>query len=193
MAFRSWLVLTGLILACWIPATEIDARGGGRVGGRGGFSRGGGAHMGSIGRTGPSRRGDFDRRSVERPSNRRDWDRDGVDRRSRDPRPDSRDDKREERRQDRANSDRDEREGPRDDFREARRDEVREHQEYWHDRDVYVGMIVPSSMFYSYSCTKTTAVSAEGLTYTECGEYWYERRLVNGSISYVVVDAPPGH
>jgi hypothetical protein len=79
-----------------------------------------------------------------------------------------------------------------DDRRKDRRDEVREYHEYWRDPHIYVGYVVPSSAFYSYSCTRTTIVSS-GVTYTQCGDYWYQRRYAGGSVTYVVVDAPAGH
>ena len=84
----------------------------------------------------------------------------------------------------------------REDAIRERRDNVREeyheHQEYWHNQNIYVGMVVYPSTFNSYSCTRTTVVES-GVTYTQCGTYWYQRRYVGGSISYIVVDAPAGH
>jgi hypothetical protein len=194
--------MAGIVLAILMVTAEIGARGRGG-GGRGGFSRGGGARMGSISRGGsmdrPSRRpvGGTDNRDVDRGQIGNRGDRrpdDFGDRGSRDldrDRLDPSENRRVDRDDDRHDAIKDHRDDVRD-RRKDRRDEVREYHEYWRDPHIYVGYVVPSAAFYSYSCTRTTVVSS-GVTYTECGSYWYQRRYAGGSVTYVVVDAPPGH
>lgn len=86
----------------------------------------------------------------------------------------------------------DERRERREEARDRYQDEIDDRRDYWRNRDIYVGMVVYPATWSSYSCTKTTVVDS-GVTYTQCGQYWYQRRYVGGSISYVVVDPPRGH
>jgi hypothetical protein len=42
------------------------------------------------------------------------------------------------------------------------------------------------------SCTRTSVV-VDGITYYSCGGDWYQSTYSGGSVTYVVVNAPPGY
>jgi hypothetical protein len=74
----------------------------------------------------------------------------------------------------------------RDDIRDERRD-------YWDDRYRYrVGATLTAVTFRSLTCTSTVVV-VNGVTYYSCGGTWYSRGYQTGSVTYIVVNAPPGH
>jgi hypothetical protein len=39
----------------------------------------------------------------------------------------------------------------------------------------------------------STSVIVDGVTYYSCGDAWYQSTYSGGSVTYVVVNAPPGY
>jgi hypothetical protein len=50
----------------------------------------------------------------------------------------------------------------------------------------------PASAFNALTCTPTTVV-VNGVTYYSCGGAWYTRGYQEGSVTYIVVNAPLGY
>lgn len=210
-----------VLLVVLLPILEALARGRGGGGFRGGggyrgggFSRGGPASGGSFRHTRPSTGSRPSTRPPERPSAGGG----GFDRRPTGPstqpvrpgpgteRPGAgnqrpgeggdRQDNRQDMRQDRQ----DHRQDSADDRREYRQGQYDEYHDYWHDRDEFyedrwkyaVGMSLTRRSFESLQCSSTTQVVG-GVTYYNCGSTWYQRSYGGGSVTYVVVNAPPGY
>jgi hypothetical protein len=103
---------------------------------------------------------------------------------------------------------RDERSGDRQDNRqdmlEDRQDfrqEVYNDHEEWHsDNHEYyddawryaVGATLTAATFSALTCASRTVV-IDGATFYNCGPTWYNRAYSGGSVTYVVVTAPPGY
>jgi hypothetical protein len=192
--------------------TDVEARGRGGGGGRGGFSRSGpaagGSFRGSRGSYGghasrPSTRpagGSFERpstrpaerpRQPERPSTRPEQ------------RPSTRPEQRPgegdpgDRQQDRQDW-RDDAREDRQDYRDAARyqraeyaEDLYTYDEWYEDRQSWaVGAALTAATFRSLSCTPTTVVVGS-TTYYQCGSSWYNRAYQGGQVTYIVVNPPP--
>jgi hypothetical protein len=57
---------------------------------------------------------------------------------------------------------------------------------------IAIGTTVTAAVYSSQSCTTTTVLHS-GVTYYRCGSNWYTRAYQGGTVSYVVVSAPPGY
>ncbi len=215
------LACFGVFLMVFLLAADVGARGRGGGRGGGGFSRGGGGFSrgggginrggGSMGaRTSPniSRRGpasggtfsgDGNWGSARRGGNQRPETRPEVrdrpktsDRRSDEDRraraDEAKDSPEREERRDEAQKNVDERRENRQDYRNEYYDDRNEFYDDW--RRYGVGTSITVVTFDSLSCT-TTSSSVGGVTYYECGDVWYNRVYTGGSVSYVVVNAPP--
>jgi hypothetical protein len=42
------------------------------------------------------------------------------------------------------------------------------------------------------SCARTSVI-VDGITYWSCDDAWYQSTYSDGSVTYVVVNAPPGY
>lgn len=212
-AGASWLAVTSLLFGVFVfIATDADTRGrGGRGGGRGGVSRSGPASGGSFrGSRGsrqarpsvsrPSARPGAGSGTLERPSTRPERPTTRPDRPSTRPgegpgeRPD-REDNREDWQQHRQDMQED-----RQDYMDSARYQRHENVEEWHTYDEWaedrwrwrVGATLTAATFRSLSCTTTTVVVGN-VTYYQCGSTWYNRAYSGGQVTYIVVNAPPGH
>jgi len=203
------IVSAGIILVflalLWNEAAA--RRGGGRAGGRGGgYSRVGPASGGSFSsRSGGTRQGARADRTAARSDVRQDRQSNRTDRASdrqegASERASTRQDTvtdRQENRQDYVSDRQDDRMDYREDARE-------DWQDYYDDRywdhwrggsgfaaGVAIGTAISAASFSSLSCSKT--VTLAGATYYNCGTSWYKRAYSGGSVTYVVVNPPPGY
>lgn len=94
----------------------------------------------------------------------------------------------------------------REDWQEYGDDWHNEYHDYdewnWDDDDAWeyvaagvaigVGTALTISAINSLSCSMTT-VYVGGVTYYQCGSYWYNQAYRSGEVVYIVVDAPPGY
>jgi hypothetical protein len=98
---------------------------------------------------------------------------------------------------------RDDRQDFREDAREDRQDFLEDihddhhdrydYDDYWEDRWRFaVGASITAAAFRSLTCA-TSSVVVNGVTYYNCGPTWYRRGYGGGSVTYVVVNAPPGY
>jgi hypothetical protein len=53
-----------------------------------------------------------------------------------------------------------------------------------------VGTIISATTYSSLSCTN---VIVNGITYSQCGTTWYQPTYSGSDVTYIVVNAPPGH
>ena len=64
--------------------------------------------------------------------------------------------------------------------------------EWYEDRWRFaVGASITAAAFRSMTCTPTTVI-VNGTTYYNCSGTWYNRAYSGGSVTYIVVNAPPG-
>jgi hypothetical protein len=73
-----------------------------------------------------------------------------------------------------------------DNVRDDRREFVQDTRRY------RVGMVFTAAAFGAMTC-QTTIVVVNGISYSQCGSSWYQRGYAGGSVTYVVVNAPPGY
>jgi hypothetical protein len=87
------------------------------------------------------------------------------------------------------------------DRNQDRRDDRYDNQkEYRDDRHEYVedryrrrvGTALTISAWNSLTCAPRT-VYVGGVSYYQCGSYWYNRAYSGGSVTYVVVTTPAGY
>ena len=84
--------------------------------------------------------------------------------------------------------------------REQQQPHLRRHHDEWHGYDEYyddawkfaVGASLTYAAFSALTCNTTTVI-VSGVTYYQCGPTWYNRAYAGGSVTYVVVNAPPGY
>jgi hypothetical protein len=83
---------------------------------------------------------------------------------------------------------------------EFRQDAYKEHGGYYNNRNEFyenrwkwaVGATLTAATIGALSCTRTTVVVGN-VTYTQCGTHWYQPQYAGGNVTYIVVNAPPGH
>ena len=79
------------------------------------------------------------------------------------------------------------------DRREFRQDVHQERREYYEDRwRRQRARAITAATFRSLNCARTTVI-VNGVTYYRCGTTWYNPAYQGGSVTYVIVTAPPGY
>ena len=74
----------------------------------------------------------------------------------------------------------------------------------WYDDNVVVGVVVgtaagvaaaaaPTTTYVTTLPCQTIAIVANGISYYQCGDTWYQRSYAGSQITYMVTTAPPGH
>ena len=204
-------ILVAAILAVILCSGELQARrgGGGNRSGRS-FSRSGFARSGSMsGRTRPQTRPaakpqprnrkatNGSQQNRQKLQDRKSNTRDQPDHKySQEDRQEWREDNREDRQQ--AIKDRQE---DRQDFIEDELDDHYYHN-HWYGNPVAVGVVVgttaaaaapPPATYVTTLPCKTVAIVANGISYYNCGDTWYQRSYAGSQITYMVTSPPPGH
>jgi hypothetical protein len=103
-------------------------------------------------------------------------------------------------RSDRLDNRQDDRSDRLDDRQDFRQDAYGDHREWHQDRHEFyddrwkyaVGATVTAATFRALTCASRTVV-VNGVSYYNCGPTWYNRAYSGGSVTYVVVNTPPGY
>lgn len=75
----------------------------------------------------------------------------------------------------------------------VRRENRSERHEYWEDRQRRrIGASLTVASYRALTCQPVTVI-VDGVAYYGCAGDWYTRRVYSGSVTYVVVTAPPGY
>ncbi len=180
-----WITGLCIFIMLIFIAIDTDARGRGG-GGRSLANKSMRGHSGGFSRSSASSHGSMRGKSSSRPSAGRSSSRDrgGQDRAStRADRPDRGDNAK-----DRQN-----------DRQDAARD-IHDDREDWYDdrrqrrvaTAIVIGTVISAASWNAMTCAQTSIV-VDGVTYYSCGDAWYQPTYSGGSVTYVVVNAPPGY
>lgn len=194
-----------VIVALFIGSLALEAYArGGRGGGGGGYSRAGPASGGSFAARGAGRGESRQYGRSDRTASRQEGRTDRTEGRQ-----DYRGDRQEGRtdRQENRQDYRTDRQENRQDYRgEAREDWQDHYDDRWDNwgwgyaaagaamvAGAYaIGSVVSADSYYALPCTPTTVV-VDGVTYSQCGDAWYQPAYAEGTTTYVVVNPPPGY
>lgn len=199
-------------VALFVTAYSFDAdargRGGGgarAMAGGGGFARTGPASGGSFAARSAPRaaaggisgsQADFSDRAGARQDLRGDR-QDAFSDRS-DDRWDQREDVRDDR-QDYRDEVRDDRQDYRDDVRDDRQDYYDDRYDHWDNWGrgaavvagaAIVGSAITAAQYNDLDCT---TVVVDSISYSQCGDAWYQPSYSGGEVTYIVVEPPPGY